>query len=132
MKRIHAALAAAFLAATIAGCARTGPIYNVNDAPVATASGKATTAAQVRNAIISAGSGLGWQMADAGAGKIVGTLNIRTHQAVVDIHYSAKSYSIVYKSSQNLNEANGTIHTNYNGWVQNLDRAIRAQLSAAG
>ena len=131
MKKIHAALAAACLVATIAGCARTGPIYNVNDAPVATASGKAATAAQVRNAIITAGSGLGWRMADAGPGKLVGTLDIRTHQAVVDIPYSAKSYSIVYKSSQNLNESGGTIHTNYNGWVQNLDRAIRAQLSAS-
>ena len=132
MKKIHAALAAACLVATIAGCARTGPIYNVSDAPVATASGKAATAAQVRNAIISAGSALGWQIADAGPGKLVGTLNIRTHQAVVDIPYSAKSYSIVYKSSQNLDASGGAIHTNYNGWVQNLDRAIRAQLSGAG
>jgi len=132
MKKIHAALAAAFLVVTIAGCARTGPIYNVNEAPVATASGKAMTAAQVRSAIMAAGAALGWQMADAGPGKLVGTLNLRTHQAVVDIPYSSKSYSIVYRSSQNLNEANGTIHTNYNGWVQNLDRGIRANLAAAG
>jgi len=132
MKKIQAALAAAFLVATIAGCARTGPIYNVNEAPVATASGKAMTAAQVRSAIMAAGAALGWQMADAGPGKLVGTLNLRTHQAVVDIPYSSKSYSIVYRSSQNLNEANGTIHTNYNGWVQNLDRGIRANLAAAG
>lgn len=132
MKKIHAALAAACLVATIAGCARMGPIYNVNDAPVASASGKAMTAAQVRSAILTAGAALGWQMADAGPGRIVGTLNLRTHQAVVEIPYSAKSYSIVYKSSQNLSEANGTIHTNYNGWVQNLDRGIRASLAAAG
>jgi len=104
----------------------------VNEAPVATASGKAMTAAQVRSAIMAAGAALGWQMADAGPGKLVGTLNLRTHQAVVDIPYSSKSYSIVYRSSQNLNEANGTIHTNYNGWVQNLDRGIRANLAAAG
>ena len=28
----------------------------------------------------------------------------------------------------NLDEKGGTIHKNYNGWVQNLDKAIRAQL----
>lgn len=130
MKTIHAALAAACLATALAGCVRTGPIYNVTDAPVATASGKATTAAHVRTAIITAGTALGWQITDAGPGKLVGTLNIRTHQAVVDIPYSAKAYSIVYRSSQNLDEANGSIHSNYNGWIQNLDRGIRAQLAA--
>lgn len=130
MKNARAAVAAACLAAAaLAGCARTGAIYNVNDAPVATTSGKAMTAAHVRSAIITAGTALGWQIADAGPGKLVGTLNIRTHQAVVDIPYTAKSYSIVYRSSKNLDESNGTIHSNYNGWVQNLDRGIRAQLA---
>jgi hypothetical protein len=125
-----APLAAACLgAAMLAGCARTASIYNVNDTPIATASGKAVSAAQVRSAIISAGTGLGWSVVDSGPGKLAGTLNLRTHKAVVDIPYTAKAYSIVYKSSENLNEADGTIHSNYNGWVQNLDRAIRAELS---
>ena len=132
MKKTYAALAAACLVAALAGCARTGPIYNVNDAPVASASGKAMTAAQVRSAIVTAGNALGWQIVDAGPGKLVGTLNLRDHQAVVDIPYTARSYSIVYKSSRNLNEANGSIHTNYNGWIQNLDRGIRANLGSAG
>jgi len=30
----------------------------------------------------------------------------------------------------NLNYDGSTIHANYNGWVQNLERAIRAQVSA--
>ena len=116
------------LAVTIGGCARTAPILNVNDSPVHTASGKALSAAQVRTAIMSAGAGLGWKFTDAGPGKLEGTLNLRTHSAVVVIPYSAKTYAITYKSSQNLNEANGTIHSNYNGWVQNLDHAIQQEL----
>jgi hypothetical protein len=28
----------------------------------------------------------------------------------------------------NLKAADGSIHKNYNGWVQNLDRGIRAEL----
>jgi hypothetical protein len=48
---------------------------------------------------------------------------------VVDIPYSAKSYSITYKSSSNLNYDGTTIHSNYNGWVQNLHKAINTQLN---
>jgi hypothetical protein len=29
-----------------------------------------------------------------------------------------------------LNEANGSIHKNYNGWIQNLQRDINAKVSA--
>jgi hypothetical protein len=47
----------------------------------------------------------------------------------VEIPYSASKYSIVYKSSENLDEADGKIHRNYNGWVQNLDRAIRTEIA---
>ena len=123
---IATAIAASVL---LAACVRTGPIYNVSDSPIATASGKAAGTANVRAAIITAGTSLGWRIVDAGPGKLEGTLNLRTHTAVVDIPYSSKSYSIVYKRSENLNEANGAIHSNYNGWVQNLDKAIRTELS---
>jgi hypothetical protein len=126
--RIALAAAAAVLAVTLSGCMRSAAIYNVNDAPVQTANGKTPTAAQVRTAILVAGVGLGWKFVDAGPGKLEGTLNLRTHTAVIEVPYSAKSYTIKYKSSENLNEANGTIHSNYNGWVQNLDRAIQQEL----
>jgi hypothetical protein len=130
MNKIHTALAVACAAgAILGGCARTAAIYNVNEAPVATASGKAMSAAQVRSAIMAGGATLGWHFADAGPGQLEGTLNIRAHKAVVLVHYTPKTYSIAYKSSENLNEASGTIHSNYNGWVQNLDNAIRAEMS---
>jgi hypothetical protein len=83
----------------------------------------------VRTAIIAAGVGLGWRVVDAGPGKLEGTLALREHTAVVEIPYSSRAYSIVYKSSTNLNEAGGVIHSNYNGWVQNLDRAIRTEIA---
>ena len=131
MKSTIAAIAALALLGSLGGCMRTAAIYNVKDSPVSTSSGKAPAAAQVRSAIITAGTGLGWRIVDAGPGKLEGTLVLRNHTAVVDIAYSATSYSIAYKSSENLNEANGTIHNNYNGWVQNLDRAIRTEISRA-
>lgn len=117
---------AALLVATLAGC-RTAPIKNVDKATVP----PGATQEQVQKAILEAGASLGWQMKVKEPGLIVGVLALRTHLAEVEIPFSAKSYSIRYKSSSNLdyNPADKTIHTNYNGWIQNLDGAIRARLS---
>jgi len=128
-KTIAALAAATALAITLGGCARTAPILNLENVPVTSTDGKPLTAAQVRSSIVTAGTSLGWRIVDAGPGKLEGTLMLREHTAVVDIPYSARSYSIVYKRSDKLNEMNGTIHSNYNGWVQNLDRTIRTELS---
>ena len=112
----------------IAACT-TVPIMNVDNAPVQAVSGKPMTQEQVRAAIIRAGSALGWQMKDDGPNKMVGTLVLRQHTAVVDIPYSPTGYSIKYKSSVNLDESGGNIHKNYNGWIQNLNRGINTQLA---
>ena len=119
-----AVVAAAFL---MMGC-RTAPIYNVKDAPVSVPTGQTATMTTVEQAIMRAGNGLGWQMKVEKPGLIVGTLNLRTHTAVVDIPFTASTYSIIYKSSVDLDQQGDTIHKNYNGWVQNLDQAIRRQL----
>ena len=115
------------LTLTLIGC-RTSPIYNVTEAPVP-ASGK-ITADNVKNAIYAAGAGLGWQMKEVEPGHIVASLFIRTHSAVVDIPYTATNYSITYKDSTDLKYDGSSIHSNYNGWIQNLDHAIQARLSA--
>jgi len=49
--------------------------------------------------------------------------------AQVDIKYSTIAYSITYKDSSNLKYDGTKIHSNYNGWIQNLDKAIKIQLS---
>lgn len=126
--RLNAVLAIA-LAIGLAACARTAPIYNVESSPVTSSSGKSLQSSQVRTAIITAGTSLGWRIADAGPGRLEGTLNLRTHTAVVDIPYSGSAYSIRFKRGENLNAADGTIHSNYNGWVQNLERAIRTEIA---
>jgi hypothetical protein len=127
MRIVGILIAAAALA--LGGCASTQPVYNVQNAPVIPPPGKNLTMTEVNNAIMRAGSQLGWQMQPTGPGKISGRLALRTHLAVVDIEHDAKSYSIKYRDSQNLNFADGQIHKNYNGWIQNLDKAIRAQLT---
>ena len=104
------------------------PIMNVTEAQVV--SNKANPSLDdVRQAIIRAGTQLGWQMKADRPGHIVGSLSLRTHVAVVDIDYDRKSYSIKYKDSTNLEYNGSTIHRNYNGWVQRLDQGIKSQLS---
>lgn len=112
----------------LAGC-RSVPVMNIVEAPVVSPRG--ASMAEVERAIVGAGTTLGWQMAPHGPGKVVGTLALRDHRAVVDIDYTPKVYSIRYRESSNLDYANGQIHKNYNGWIQNLDREIRARLAAS-
>jgi hypothetical protein len=132
--RIKLTLAAAVIltAATMAShaaCGRCAPIQNVTDAPIPSVSGKALSSDEIRKAIMRAGMTLGWQMNASAPGKVTATLNIRKHTAVVEIPYSSRSYSINYKSSVNLNEEEGQIHNNYNGWVKNLAKSIDANLA---
>lgn len=113
----------------VTGC-RTAPVHNIDNSPVTSASGNAVSMDQVRDAIVQSGASLGWQMKDVKPGHVVGTLYLRSHMAQVDIFYNPKAYSIQYKNSSNLKYDGSTIHSNYNGWVQRLDRTIQAHLVA--
>lgn len=112
----------------LTGCPHQAMVYNVNDAPVM--SGKENISLeQMRRAIIAAGATLGWNMTEASPGKIEGVLFLRSHVAKVDIPYNTKNYSIKYKDSTDLDYDGQKIHSNYNGWIQNLDKAIKTQIS---
>jgi hypothetical protein len=120
---------AAFAMLAAAGCNTLQPVYEVVDAPVVT-DGKQMSMADVQRAIQRAGVGLGWQIKPVRPGQMTGQLDLRTHQALVDITHTTKSYSIKYRDSKDLAAKDGQIHRNYNAWVQNLDKAIRVQLLA--
>lgn len=95
------------------------PVKNVSDADMV-------------KAIKAAGAGLGWVITEVKPGLMKGTLNLRSHTAVVNIPYTSNDYSIEYVSSNNLdyNAEKNTIHKNYNSWVQNLKNAIDVQIAA--
>ena len=111
------------------GC-RTSPILNVPNQVIVAPSNKVTSN-DVYKAIVRAGASLGWKMQKTSDGVILGTLNLRDHQAVVVIKYTKGNYSIMYKSSKNLkfDAEDQTIHSNYNGWIENLENAINAQVN---
>lgn len=127
MKYLAILFAAAVLG--LAGCGTTQPIYNVEKSPITGPAGKNLSMTEVQQAIMRAGTQLGWQMQAEGPGRISGRLALRTHLAVVDIEHDTKAYSIKYRDSTNLDARDGMIHRNYNGWIQNLEKAIRVQTS---
>ena len=114
------------------GC-RTAQIYNVTESAITPVSNNQPSLEEVTKAIIAAGTvpHPSWNMQIIKPGHIVGRLNVRSHMAAVDIFYTPKSYSIQYKESSNLkyDAGDGTIHSNYNGWVQRLDSAIKGKLA---
>jgi len=124
--RLKVLLVAAMLLLA-AGCT-SRPVMNVAAEPVVVTPGKTATSDNVRDAIMRAGTGLGWTMRPAAPGVVNGTINLRGHSAVIDVEYNPKSYNIVYRSSTGLDANNGQIHKNYNGWIENLNNAIRREL----
>lgn len=127
MKTIGILLAAAML--FVAGCGTTQPIHNVQNSPIILPPGKTVNMQQVTTAIMRAGTRLGWQMQPEGPGRLSGRIALRSHTAVIDVEHDTKQYSIKYRDSTNLDARDGMIHRNYNGWIQNLDKNIRAELT---
>ncbi|WP_205028297.1 hypothetical protein [Oleisolibacter albus] len=108
---------------------RTQPVYNVEDAPIASVSGKSLSAEEVKSRIIQAAQAREWIVQEVGPGHLTATVRPRTHVAVVDILYSPTLYSIKYKDSTNLLYDGTTIHRNYNKWVKLLEADINVKLN---
>jgi hypothetical protein len=129
MKAVTTTFAIAILAMlTLVACATGAPVRDVSGATFDRSHDMQT----VRTAIVRAGASRGWRMQPQDDGHIIARLDVREHMAEVDIRYDEDSFDITYRDSENLNydPETGTIHSNYNGWVQNLERDIHNQLVA--
>lgn len=128
-KFLKLGLLVAMVAVVFTGC-RTSTVQNIEAAPY-TPTSKSVKMDKIAQGIIRAGVGLGWQMKKVKEGEILGTLLLRDHMAKVKIPYDGKEYSIIYQDSSNLkyDAEDKTIHSNYNGWIQNLSNAIQLQLN---
>ena len=101
-------------AALLLGGCQTQPIMNVTGAPVTTTKPKPSMD-DVRQAIIRAGSGMGWEIKPDRPGHLTGRLALRQHVAVVDIEHTQTAYSIKYRESTNLDAKDGQIDISYEG-----------------
>ncbi|GMG85006.1 hypothetical protein LNKW23_42220 [Paralimibaculum aggregatum] len=126
-----AAVAAMTLALALAGC-RSAPLLDIKGAPYGAATSyQRLSYRDYENAIIRAGTKRNWVFRRIGQGHLEGSLTVRgKHNAVVDIYFDTESFSIIHKASSGLdyNPGQGTIHSNYNAWIQNLENDIRAEV----
>jgi hypothetical protein len=122
------------LAAALAlgGCATNQPIQDVVEASFDLPLGKPLSMGEISKAIVNAGSSLGWSMQSTAPGRISGRLALRSHVAEVDVEHDTARYSIKYRDSSNLEAKGGSIHSEYNRWIGNLDKAIRSYVQNAG
>jgi hypothetical protein len=112
-------------------CFSAHPIENLIDVPVpVNIDGSQPSVDEVKSAIISACRKRGWSPALESDSKIKASILIRSkHYAEIEIPFSDKSYSIIYKSSRGLdyNEKKQKIHGNYNKWVVKLSASIQRE-----
>jgi hypothetical protein len=115
----------------LVACMRQANLQNPTNLPVASYSGKGLSEAQVRQAILLGAKERGWVARELTPGVISASLTVRHHVAEVEIPYSASSYSILYRNSQNLdyNAKDKTIHNQYNNWVNYLRQSVEAQMA---
>lgn len=94
------------------------------------------TEAKVNKAIKAALVGRTWVVTEEQPGKIVATLNLRSHMAKIEIPYDTSKVAIHYLDSSELmyGEKKGVkvIHRNYLSWIQNLVTDINRNLLLAG
>jgi hypothetical protein len=111
------------------------PINNLIDVRVPTkVDGKNFTMEEMQTAIVDGCIVKGWTPLLDGEGVIRASIMVRgRHFADIEIPFSRRSYSIIYKYSENLDydENRQRIHRNYNRWVIMLSEAINTKLRMA-
>jgi hypothetical protein len=108
------------------GCNRLAPVYTVTEASFIGTAPVTRRADQIRRAAIR----LNWAVQDIRPGAMRASFNARRDQAVVEITYTRDRFSIRHLESSNLSFDGAQINRAYNGWVQELERAIIAGSAA--
>lgn len=81
------------------------PIVSFENIPVKIATNAPVSSAEIKNAFLAAGDEGGWEVVPAGDGELEGTyVKQNKHAIVVTIRYDAEKYSVLFKSSANMNQ----------------------------
>ena len=121
--------------AGLAEAKRTEFLVNLENNTILTSSGKEPPIDAVAQAIRAAGASQAYPWTPSG--ERPGVLQLTTlvrnkHTVVVNVTFDAKTYSIRYASSINMNyqgkDGKGIIHPFYNKWVAQLKEGIDAEL----
>jgi len=119
------------LCAVSMACRKSAPLYDAPAKDIPAVSERKLSLDEVRAAIIRGASSRGWTIESQSPGLITANIMVRNkHSATVDIHYTETSFDIKYRDSFNLNynPKTGTIHPNYDRWVNYLSESIRREM----
>lgn len=112
----------------IGSCAyREQPVYNV-DKPLPP-SAQNLSSAEVEKRIIEGGAIYKWEFRRVGDGHLVAVHTQPKYSATVDVYFDRQGYKIIKQSTVGFRDTGTTIHNHYNGWIQNLEKAIDARLA---
>lgn len=126
-------LALALLLPMAVSAANYLPITAIEKHPFMVPAGLALTAADVRAAMIRGAVTHDWVIRDVAPGRMEAVLvepGAGGWTITLEFVYTATDYSILYKSSENLLDRKGNIHSSYSRWTRNLIKAIDAQAIA--
>ena len=125
MKKLLLMFVGLFILATAAYAAPVAPILDVSSHLP-----RSKPIVEMEDAIINAAKEIGWQTRIIAQGHIEATIYVRAHTAKATILYTSEGYEIKYLDSYNLkyDPTKGTIHRNYNKWIQKLNSRIYRKL----
>jgi len=119
-------------AVVVAACASAQqPVRNFSGVPLGVKS--PISLDQVGKSIRQAGTAAGWQMSELKPGHILGVYKIRSHTAMVDVTYNTSTFDIKFREGDaglRYDAGAGTIHEQYNKWVEDLEKVIRVHVNA--
>ncbi len=131
MSKLRLGIAIFILSMNIAGCSRIDTLNNYSHAAGAGFNAAKLSDKEIGIRIKKAAMDNKWACNSINNNQLMCTLNVRDHEAVINIDYTQTGYSIAYVSSKNLmhNKDKGTIHRNYNKWIKLLRRSIDRTMS---
>jgi hypothetical protein len=112
----------------IAGCSTETlqPIHEYQSLPIRTNASR--NISTIESSILSSGTRAGWVMETRKPGHIVGKLNKDSQQAEVDIFFTEKTFSVLYRDSINLQKEERMVSSEYNRWTDQLVTVIKQGL----
>jgi hypothetical protein len=113
----------------VAACS--APIHTVDSETYGWGPQKGVTLAQVRATVEKAALDQGWLLSNEKSGSFTATKawGGGKHNAVVDVLYNLKNFTIRYKDSKLLGYNGSTIHKTYNLMVTRLEEKIKTDVS---
>ncbi|MBU6420580.1 MAG: hypothetical protein KGL98_06635 [Gammaproteobacteria bacterium] len=108
------------------------PLQNYDNVPALGFQNQSLNVKQIERGIYNGSYMQAWSTVTVAPGHIVATHIETPRKVVVDIFFDAHSYSIHYKSSQDMdfNPGTGTINPRYNRWTADLRDSINTALQS--